>query len=84
MHHIPGDEVGKSIGMVNFFNNKRGYGFITTLGMDIPNKDVFIHQTNINPLVSGYRTLSQGEYVSFDISESNDKRYAINVKGING
>ena len=47
MVHIPGDEVGKSIGMVNFFNNKRGYGFITTIGNDAYEKDVFIHQTNI-------------------------------------
>ena len=32
--------------------------------------DVFVHQTNICPQVSNYRTLTQGEYVEFKLTEN--------------
>ena len=49
--------------------------------------DVFVHQTNICPQVSNYRTLTQGEYVEFKLTENpTDKHpfHATDVTGING
>lgn len=73
--------VGSRTGQVKAFNAKKGYGFITVHGED--NMDVFVHQTNISPLRSTYRTLTRGEYVSFDISDD-EKRQALNVRGVGG
>ena len=75
--------VGKHLGKCKWFNNKKGYGFITIITGEEENKDVFVHQTNIIPTNSTYRTLSIGEYVSLDIS-NDDKEQAINVTGVNG
>tara|TARA_A100001011_G_C14172585_1_gene783208 strand:+ start:66 stop:605 length:540 start_codon:yes stop_codon:yes gene_type:complete len=73
--------IGALSGQVRWFNNTRGYGFITIHGEQ--SQDVFVHQTNIHPAVSTYRSLVEGEYVSLDISQD-DKKQAINVRGING
>ena len=74
-------QIGTLSGQVRWFNNTRGYGFITVHGEEA--QDVFVHQTNIHPAVSTYRSLVEGEYVSLDISQD-DKKQAINVRGING
>jgi cold shock protein len=73
--------VGSRTGQIKAFNAKKGYGFITVHGED--NMDVFVHQTNIFPLCSTYRTLTRGEYVSFDISDD-EKKQALNVRGVGG
>ena len=73
--------IGSRTGQVRMFNRFRGYGFITVHGED--NLDVFVHQTNVCPSRSTFRYLSVGEYVSLDISDD-DKRQALNVRGING
>jgi cold shock CspA family protein len=75
-------KVGEYTGQVRMFNRSRGYGFIT-VHSDTEAKDVFVHQTNICPAQSTYRSLSTGEYVSFDISDD-EKRQALNVRGVNG
>lgn len=74
---------GEHIGMVKWFNYKLGYGFITVT-IDGAENDIFIHQSNIKPNVSKYRTLSLGEYVSLDISTSEETRQAVNVSGVHG
>ena len=74
-------QVGSRTGQVKAFNAKKGYGFISVHGET--DMDVFVHQTNINPLRSTYRTLTRGEYVSFDISDD-DKHQALNVRGVGG
>ncbi len=64
-------------GIVKFFNDKRGFGFITdkTTG-----QDVFVHYTGI--LGEGHRTLKDGQEVTYDqeIDPNNGKPRAINVK----
>tara|TARA_B110001469_G_C9636017_1_gene318932 strand:+ start:1612 stop:2208 length:597 start_codon:yes stop_codon:yes gene_type:complete len=75
-------KVGVYTGQVRMFNRSRGYGFIT-VHSETDAKDVFVHQTNICPAQSTYRSLSTGEYVSFDISDD-EKRQALNVRGVNG
>jgi len=47
-------------GKVKWFNDEKGYGFITP---DDGSNDLFIHHTNI--VVRGYRTLEEGQTVSF-------------------
>ena len=78
---VPPVQVGSRTGQVKTFNPKKGYGFITVHGED--NMDVFVHQTNISPVRSTYRTLVRGEYVSFDIS-TDEKKQALNVRGVGG
>ena len=48
-------------GTVKWFNNEKGYGFITREN----GPDVFVHQTAI--LSEGYRTLNEGDRVSFEV-----------------
>jgi cold shock CspA family protein len=74
---------GEHIGMVKWFNYKLGYGFVTVT-LDGSSQDIFIHQSNVRPNVSKYRTLSAGEYVSLDISTSEETRQAVNVTGVHG
>ena len=54
----------REIGTVKWFNNARGYGFITRgEGSD----DVFVHYRNIRG--EGYRSLNEGQNVEFDLLE---------------
>ena len=50
-------------GIVKWFNNAKGFGFIERDGED----DVFVHHSAIH--MDGFRTLNQGERVSFEVIE---------------
>ncbi|HBE8488805.1 TPA: cold-shock protein, partial [Clostridioides difficile] len=52
-------------GIVKWFNNEKGFGFISVEGED----DVFVHFSAIQN--DGYKTLEEGEKVSFDITQGN-------------
>jgi CspA family cold shock protein len=54
----------RKTGMVNWFSNTRGYGFITPEGGD---KDVFVHFSNVQ--MKGYKTLREGQRVEFELGE---------------
>ncbi|MDY6880219.1 MAG: cold shock domain-containing protein [Desulfatiglans sp.] len=60
-------------GIVKWFSEKKGYGFIEQ--EDGP--DIFVHFSSIN--APGFKTLSEGEHVSFDIEESDRGPVAKNV-----
>ena len=60
-------------GTVKWFNESKGYGFISTED----GNDVFVHYSSIQG--NGYKTLAEGDAVSFDIEESPKGRKAINV-----
>jgi len=75
--------VGNCLGQVKWFDNKLGYGFITVLNNNRKGTDIFVHQTNIFPLETEFRTLMKNEYVSLNISED-DKIQALNVTGVLG
>jgi CspA family cold shock protein len=62
------------IGTVKWFNNSKGYGF---LGRN-EGPDVFIHYSAI--LGDGYRTLSEGDSVEFEIIEGPKGPQAANVR----
>tara|TARA_B110001469_G_scaffold123747_1_gene136256 strand:+ start:6606 stop:6935 length:330 start_codon:yes stop_codon:yes gene_type:complete len=68
-------------GIVDWFSNKKGYGFIKSLDTDIGS--VFCHITSIN--LEGYKNLYPGEYVSFNLeTDESEKIKAVNVTGVNG
>lgn len=48
-------------GTVKWFNNAKGYGFITP---EEGGEDIFVHHSAIN--IEGYRTLNEGQTVSFE------------------
>jgi CspA family cold shock protein len=61
-------------GTVKWFNNSKGYGFITpTDGGD----DVFVHHTAIQ--ATGYKTLTEGQKVTFDVERGAKGPSATNV-----
>ena len=59
---------------VKWFNNEKGYGFIENEG----GEDVFVHYTAIK--VSGYKTLTEGQLVEFDLIETEKGLQAVNVR----
>ena len=61
-------------GTVKWFNEKKGFGFIEQ--EDGP--DVFVHHTGID--ASGFRSLNEGDQVTFDIEEGPKGVHAVNVK----
>jgi cold shock CspA family protein len=75
--------VGSELGQVKWFDNKLGYGFITVLTNEHKGVDIFVHQTNISPLETEFRTLMKGEYVSLNVSDDG-KVQAINITGVLG
>lgn len=60
-------------GIVKWFSDKKGYGFIEQEG----EKDLFVHYTAIS--MSGFKTLEEGDRVTFDIEESDRGPEAKNV-----
>ncbi len=61
-------------GVVKWFNNSKGYGFLT----DEKGADVFVHFSVIES--DGYKTLKQGDSVVFDSVEGEKGLQATNVK----
>ena len=62
-----------STGTVKWFNNQKGYGFIS----DADGNDVFVHYTGLN--MDGYKTLEEGQEVEFDVTEGTKGPQAVNV-----
>jgi cold shock protein len=71
------DMAVRETGTVKWFNNARGYGFITR-GED--SDDVFVHYRNIQG--EGYRSLNEGQSVEFDILEGDKGLQAENVETV--
>ena len=61
-------------GTVKWFNDAKGYGFISQEGGD----DVFVHHTAIQ--MDGFRTLKEGERVEFDVTQGPKGLQAANVR----
>ena len=60
-------------GKVKWFNEEKGYGFITS----DEGKDIFVHYSAIQ--ADGFRSLEEGQKVSFEIVESDRGQQAANV-----
>ena len=61
-------------GTVKWFNAQKGYGFITN---ESTGEDVFVHFSGIAG--AGYKSLEEGQNVTFDITEGNRGLQAVNV-----
>ncbi len=61
-------------GVVKWFNEKKGYGFISMED----GKDIFIHYSSIQ--TPGFKTLAEGDKVSLDIEDGNRGPVAKNVQ----
>jgi cold shock protein len=66
-------ESERYLGTVKWFNAEKGYGFIAREG----GNDIFVHQSAIQ--AEGYRTLTEGQQVQFDIEQSDKGPKAANV-----
>src|SRR3954449_6011214 len=66
-----------STGTVKWFNDAKGFGFIT---QDDGGEDVFCHHTAIS--ADGFRTLAEGQKVTFDVTKGPKGLQAQNVKPI--
>lgn len=54
----------RNSGTVKWFNNSRGYGFISC---ETNSEDIFVHYRNIRG--EGYRSLNEGQCVEFSLAE---------------
>ena len=60
-------------GRIKWFDNKKGYGFITIEGME----DIFVHYSNIDG--EGFKTLRDGEPVTCEVVQGEKGLYAERV-----
>ncbi|MBI4709566.1 MAG: cold-shock protein [Nitrospirae bacterium] len=60
-------------GTVKWFNEAKGFGFITSED----GSDVFVHYTSIQG--NGFKTLAEGDTVSFDVEKGEKGPKAVNV-----
>ena len=63
-------------GKVKWFNEVKGYGFITMED----GQEVFVHYSGIHG--EGFRTLSEGEDVDFEVTEGSKGLQAVNVQRV--
>ncbi len=63
-------------GTVKWFSDKKGYGFIS----QEDGKDVFVHFSSING--NGFRTLAEGQAVTFELEETDRGPVAKNVNRV--
>ncbi|WMC18882.1 MAG: cold shock-like protein CspC [Enterobacteriaceae bacterium PSpicST2] len=66
--------MSKMRGQVKWFNESKGFGFITPSD---GSKDVFVHFSAIQG--SGFKTLAEGQNIEFEIQEGQKGPSAINV-----
>ncbi len=63
-----------AVGTVKWFNDRKGYGFIN----QEDGQDVFVHYSSID--APGFKTLAEGDQVSFEVEQSERGPEAKNVK----
>jgi CspA family cold shock protein len=61
-------------GEVKWFNDSKGYGFITPSD---GSKDLFVHHSDIN--MQGFKTLSEGQKVEYEVTQGEKGPRAANV-----
>ena len=64
------------VGKIKWFNNEKGYGFIEGEN----DEDIFVHYSAIKQ--DGYKSLSEGQIVEYELLETEKGLQAINVKEV--
>jgi CspA family cold shock protein len=64
-------------GIVKWFDEKKGYGFITVEG----GKDAFVHHSNIEG--AGFKTLAEGQKVTLEVTQGTKGPQAEQVRVVN-
>ncbi|SOE48977.1 Cold shock protein CspD [plant metagenome] len=64
----------KSTGIVKWFNDAKGFGFITP---DDGSEDLFAHFSSIQ--MNGFKTLKEGQKVAFEIIQGPKGKQALNI-----
>lgn len=77
INNFKGKKMSKIKGQVKWFNESKGFGFITPSN---GSKDVFVHFSSIQG--NGFKTLSEGQNVEFEIQDGQKGPSAINVCSI--
>jgi len=72
---LKGEEM--ATGTVKWFNDAKGYGFITP---DDGSEDLFAHFSAIN--MAGFKTLKEGQKVSFDVVQGPKGKQASNIQKV--
>lgn len=67
----------RSQGVVKFFNDSKGWGFIKPDGQE---EEIFVHYSSV--AMDGYKSLAQGTRVEFEIVDGKKGKQAINVTRI--
>jgi len=70
---VKGGDLKMATGTVKWFNDKKGFGFIS----QDDGQDVFVHQTSIQG--EGFRTLAEGDKVEFEVIKDQKGYKATNV-----
>ncbi len=74
-------------GVVKWFNNRAGYGFVTATTGEKEGSDIFAHHTSIQVGKEQYKYLVQGEYVEFTVGPTEEgvshEYQASDIKGMN-
>ena len=65
-----------SKGIIKWFNNEKGYGFINST----VDEDIFVHYAAIK--IDGYKTLSEGQNVEFNLIKTDKGLQAIDARPI--
>ena len=74
---IVGREEGMATGTVKWFNDAKGYGFITP---DDGGEDLFAHFSAIQ--MNGFKTLKEGQKVSFEVTTGQKGKQASNIQTV--
>jgi CspA family cold shock protein len=66
----------REAGVVKWFNDKKGYGFISRQS----GGDIFVHHSSI--VAEGFRSLKEGDEVEFEVKEDTKGKSAVEVKKV--
>ncbi len=66
----------REAGVVKWFNDKKGYGFISRQS----GGDIFVHHSSI--VAEGFRSLKEGDQVEFEVKEDVKGKSAVEVKKV--